>query len=190
MPGIGSDVGARLVQNSSMTTDWEIGVSGEPKADCSTRQKTSSAREVAKPHITIAVVKPAMPQIMARRRPKRLATGQRIGHCRRNQVGRHHRRFDRGSPKGRLGSAAATNVGDSQTSCVQGRDQRAGDEKPHGVLIPAPVGSRPSTMPQRVSKSPTCFFAVFVDVPHTPEARYSFPQQTTDCRESPHPTAM
>ena len=56
-----------------MTTDWEIGVRGEPKADCSTRQKTSSPSEVAKPHITVAAVNPAMPQIIARRRPKRLA---------------------------------------------------------------------------------------------------------------------
>ncbi|MEZ5854021.1 MAG: hypothetical protein R3D67_04475 [Hyphomicrobiaceae bacterium] len=47
-------------------------MSGDPQADCTTRQNTSSSSEVAKPHIMVAMAKPATPQIMARRRPKRL----------------------------------------------------------------------------------------------------------------------
>ena len=58
--------------NSSITTDCEIGVSGDPKLDCTTRQMTSSVSEVESPHISVETPKPIVPHNIQRRRPKRL----------------------------------------------------------------------------------------------------------------------
>ncbi len=146
-----------------MTTDCEIGVSGEPKADCSTRQRINSPSEVARPHITVAAVNPATPQIMARRRPKRLEIQPGKGN--RDRGGDQIRRHDPGhlirARRQRTLDLRQRDVGDGESRGVERRNQRASDETPHGARALSAIQDRSADLrpqPWGTSSAP-CSYA-------------------------------
>ena len=129
--------------NVSSRMVCDNGITGAPKAPCSTRHRIRLSSESARPHIRVVRVKARTDQIIVSRRPKRAR--QPAGHRRRHGgsqdvEGHGPGDFVLGGRHGAL-HLGQQGRGDQQGGRVQGRAQNHHDEK-SGPASPARFRAR------------------------------------------------